>query len=957
MAKWLDWLDQLRTADPVVAPEVWEPINRLAHEVPFLDYLLQLEATQADQDDLRDSVEPLRAYVLRGAWDQMAERVSEVETALARLGPLCKAYTITYAGHAHMDMNWLWDWPETVAMVINTLTTACQLLGEVPGFKFSQSQTAVYEIVRQFDPALFSRIHTLVRQGRWEITANQWVEGDKNLASDESIVRHLLYSKAFFAEHWGIASQDIPLDFEPDTFGHPQGMPTLLRQADVRWLYYCRGGPGLTGFRWQAPDGSEVLAWSDFKQWYGGPVTGQEGLGALRWFEQSGVRQFLKVYGVGDHGGGPTRRDLQRILQYQHWPLFPRVQFGTFADHFEALENERERLPMVTSELNAVFPGCYTTVVEMKTQNAELEVALRTAEGLRVMVDGMGVGVPATGVRLQSAWQRLLFNQFHDILSGSGLVDTYHYALGQGQQGIAIAQMATHQAMEALAGVVQTDAGDADSVPIVIANPLAWQRRNVVEVAVFERFATGTPLTMTDAQGRTVPIQYRYDHHMGFDRVRVLFAAEVEGLGYGTFFLRAGIAPGEAGQEDITVATRGEGHAVARWSGLAIGAQGLAAESSSWRTEALPEDLVVFRKLGLSTYQQGWTIETPWYRASVQSGMSGLAYLMWHETGEVSENGVGALEYHVEEPHGMTAWEVGADQVRQRVTRTRWTVAEVGPVRIVLQAEDQIGPSTVTTRVAFYADHPRIEWDVDLDWRETGSRQMGVPGLSIRFPTVEAMAAQFGQPLGSITRSLPSRDVSAQGWTAVTSASGAQTTVFHPTRYGLSVQMGAIGITLVRAAYDPDPYAEYGHHRVRVGLESRPSRSSDMLTRAAMEMASAMVGMATQRHPGTLELTGGMLELVGSEGVVTAVKPAEDGRGAIVRVRQDSAVSRDLEMRIRQPGWTWEASTLLERPSSHSGKVQQRSATPAVPAHGMVTLRMVRTCSTLSRPGDNKALS
>ena len=157
---------------------------------------------------------------------------------------MAKTYTVHNVGHAHIDMNWMWPWPETVAVTNDTFTTVLRLMDEFPDFRFTQSQASVYEIARRYNPALFERIKARVAEGRWEVAASQWVEGDKNLASGEAIARHLLYTRRFMEEQLGLKPEDVPIDFEPDTFGHAHTIPTLVSRGGVTPLLHVPGRPG-----------------------------------------------------------------------------------------------------------------------------------------------------------------------------------------------------------------------------------------------------------------------------------------------------------------------------------------------------------------------------------------------------------------------------------------------------------------------------------------------------------------------------------------------------------------------------------------------------------------------------------------------------------------------------------------------------------------------------------------
>ncbi len=925
---------------PAAPERVAARLDRLGREVRYLAELLDIEGRGDEWREVARHLGPVADMMEAGGFDRAAAAVPEVEAALQPWASLAKSLIIHYVGHAHMDMNWLWDWPETVQMVVDTLTTVDHLMDEFPAFRFSQSQTAVYEIVRRFAPGLFDRIAERVRQGRWEITANQWVEGDKNLASDESIVRHLLYSKQFFARHWGIDFNQVKVDFEPDTFGHPGGLPTLYRDAGVRWLYFCRGGPGHTAFRWQAPDGSEVLAWSDFQEWYNGTITGDEVQSALKACQETGLRSYLKVYGVGDHGGGPTRKDLNRLMQMMEWPLFPTLKPAHLADHFEALEADKERLPIVSGELNYVFPGCYSSESEVKTLNAEDEAALRTAEGLQAMARLLAVSLPPSRVSLQEAWEETLFQQFHDILSGSGIPATYRYALGRGQEAAAAARMAARQAMAAMAEAINTQDLAEDALPIVVFNPLAWDREDVVEVDVYERYAPGSRLRLADNQGQPVAVQFHYDSHLGFPghrRARVTFSAKVPGLGYAVYILAAGTQSLPAESADIVGETVAEGHQTVSLAGRTVAELGLVSHINAWRVTDLPRELRLFFQLGLSAYQQGYRLKTPAYQLQARAGQAGLELL---PNGGPTLAGVAAIEWFREEPRGMTAWEIGADVERHPVVGVRWTMREMGAVRAVLRGEMEVAASKVAMTVTCYPNHRRLDLLLDVDWRELGSPTRGIPGLAIRFPWPANMesSAHFGQSAGSTTRPIPTRDVPSQGWTAVSGAAGTAL-VLHPTRYGVSVADGAISVTLLRASYDPDPYPEVGRHLIPLSFEwTDMEMAPDLLTRRAFERMSRLQGWVSDSHAGRLLASAGTLRLLSTSGLVTAVKPAEDGHRVTARMRHDGDQPVGLELALAASPAAAQRVNLLEiavdAPLASDGK---RITVPVV-GHGMATV-------------------
>ncbi len=157
-----------------------------------------------------------------------------------------------------------------------------------------------------------------------------------------------------------------------DTFGHSANLPEIDGFGGVKYYYHCRGLDDQTLYRWRAPSGAEVLAYCE-PFWYNGSIDGDFAEFAPAFCERFGVEYALRVYGVGDHGGGPTRRDILRALDMQTWPIYAAVEFGTFHRFFESAEKGIEKAPIVERELNPLFLGCYTTQSRIKKGNRYAE--------------------------------------------------------------------------------------------------------------------------------------------------------------------------------------------------------------------------------------------------------------------------------------------------------------------------------------------------------------------------------------------------------------------------------------------------------------------------------------------------------------------------------------------------------------------------------------------------------
>ncbi|MBQ8371116.1 MAG: alpha-mannosidase, partial [Clostridia bacterium] len=98
-------------------------------------------------------------------------------------------------------------------------------------------------------------------------------------------------------------------------------------------------------YRWRAKSGKEVLVYRDNKS-YNGSIGVCEFIDTPLYCQKNKTNVNLVVYGVGDHGGGPTRNDIERLLDDMTFPLYPTLAFGTFHKFFDEINKVRENFPV-----------------------------------------------------------------------------------------------------------------------------------------------------------------------------------------------------------------------------------------------------------------------------------------------------------------------------------------------------------------------------------------------------------------------------------------------------------------------------------------------------------------------------------------------------------------------------------------------------------------------------------
>src|SRR5579862_7551147 len=360
---------------------------------------------------------------------------------LALLRPWLQQFTIRAVGNSHIDMAWLWPWTETVEVVRNTFQSVLDLMREYPDFKFTMSSARTYEWMQEKYPDMFEQIKQRVKEGRWEVIGGMWVEPDLNMPDGESLVRQILVGKRYFHKNFGA---DIKIGWNPDSFGYNYQLPQIYKKSGMdyfvtqklMWAHEFTTFPYKL-FWWQAPDGSRLLTY--FPRDYAASIEGP-GIAkdlsvwapaifgpTLRASTAGAAPEILHLYGVGDHGGGPTRQMLDNAEQLMAPnTVYPRLELGAASGFFDDLEKKLPSMnvPTWTGELYFQYHrGVFTTQAETKQRIRRSEEIMLNAEKFASLALLDGRAYPQG--EMNRAWKRLLFDDFHDIMPGSGIGVNY----------------------------------------------------------------------------------------------------------------------------------------------------------------------------------------------------------------------------------------------------------------------------------------------------------------------------------------------------------------------------------------------------------------------------------------------------------------------------------------------------------------------------------------------------
>lgn len=444
--------------------------------------------------------------------------------------------TMHMIGNAHLDPVWLWNWQEGYQENKATLKSALDRMEEFDDFIFTSSSAQFYEWVEKNEPEMFECIKKRVQEGRWKICGGWWIQPDCNIPSGESFARQGLIAQNYFMEKFGVKAHT---GYCVDSFGHNVMLPQILQLSGMENYVFMRPDPNekdlpARAFLWESPDGSSVKAFripNRYCFWENIPEAVD-----ICAKEYSGDNDHMMCfYGVGNHGGGPTIKNLEAIKELQKERKDLKIVLSDPDTYFAAIRDCE--LPVVKEELQHHSPGCYTAESMIKKLNRKAESSLYVAEALSVVALKLGKHVDDT--ELTKAWKDVLFNQFHDTLAGSAIESAYFDARNQLGEALAIADRCVTEATNGISFDIDIPL-QPERLPMLVFNPNSWDVKAPVE---FENgmFGNGIQLEtaeIVDADGKVAPHQLIAPSCRVEGRKRITFTAEVPALGYALYYIK-----------------------------------------------------------------------------------------------------------------------------------------------------------------------------------------------------------------------------------------------------------------------------------------------------------------------------------------------------------------------------------------------------------------------------------
>lgn len=887
---------------PVVPGFKPEMITQVDHSISSIDTAALSQGNQA-------------------AFDASLKRV---HTELLQFRPLLQQITIYEDGNSHIDAAWLWPWTETVDVVKRTWGTALQLMNEYPDYKFTQSAAAYNSWIADKYPVMNDEIKRRIKEGRWEIVGGMWVEPDLNMPDGESLVRQLLVGKRFFKKEYGV---DVRVGWNPDSFGYTWQLPQIYKKSGVDYFVTQKMHWNDTNqlplrlFWWESPDGSKVLTYFPTDYVHASVTPSRIAKDYVESVERNpGMTKMMDLYGIGDHGGGMTRTMLDGLQEWMKpGKVAPKLEHHTAQEYFSAVETHLDakspvwdytsiakgwtpprqeaagtmQIPTWKDELYFEYHrGVYTTQAAHKRHMRESEEALLDAEKYASLAWLTGTKYPTAD--FEDSWKKVTFNQFHDLAAGSGIGVIYRDAAEDYKHVFQQTHDADSASMPSLMASIDTR---GPGVPVVVFNPLAWQRSNTVTVHVQMPEAAPQGIHLEDAKGDTLLSQLLSADAKTNSFTLLVRAQDVPSLGYTVLRAVAGQKPA---QSDL--------------------------------------------------HANGFTLENSLLKAVIDPKTGCITSLVEKKTGfeTIAAGGCGnQLQTFADNPTKYDAWNIDPGTLDHHTSIDSLDSIKLvtkGPLRASIEIERTWQKSHFKQDIILEADSDHLQFDNHVDWHEDHVL------LKAAFPLAATSAkATYEIPYGTIDRSTLRVNSFEKAQFEVPAMRFAElgdgqhgVAVLNQTKYGYDAVGNLLRLTLLRAPTWPDPVADRGPENFSYAVYPHAGDWKQAMTmRHGYNFNYPLQAFQAEAHDGSEAATHSYASIQQDNVVLTALKKAEDRDALVFRMFEWEGKSGDVKLQV-PPGASFAVlSDLMENPQADHLKMDGNTVTVPVHPYEIVTVQVM----------------
>ena len=728
---------------------------------------------------------------------------------------------VIMAGHSHLDVAWLWTVREITRKTARTFANNLALMDNYPDFKFTQSQAVLYDFMKKHYPDIFERVKEKVKNGQWEIVGNAWVEADTNIASGEALVRQLLYGREFFMKEFGVSSDIYWL---PDCFGFTWALPQIIKRSGMKYFMTSK------------------LFYND---------TNEFPHSVFRWRSHSGdeilaylCKQPYQSEYNAEYVTSLRKNNRQNSIVDVSCGMFGYGDGGGGCTYKQVETGKRiEKLPGMPKTTNGkvadffkaidgdfdklpVYDGelYYENHRGTFTSQAFIKENNRRGEFMMRNAEILNVfgGKEYPAEKMEEAWKILLINQFHDILPGTSI----HEAMENTREEYAqLRQLGGELVRMGKDGILNKVSVKNDSV--LVWNMLTWQTKGIVKAEI-PYMAKG----IKNSDGKLLTSKV-YEEN---GKYYIEFLADpVPAFGYGVFTL----CDETAEVENVKVTKNTIEN---KYLKVVLDDNGLIDEV----TDKTTGRQILTGKGNLMTISHDKPI---------------------HESA-----------WNMEFDYQMKFWELrDAESVE---------VVEASPLRGAVRVVRKFHESTITQDIILEKDKPTLDFDTTVDWHEREKVLKAEFPVDIRNRNASCEIAHGAAEYPTHYNTCYDQakfEFCAHKW-ADLSEGGYGASIINDCKYGYNVHDNMMKITLLRGPICPDPMGDLGMHHFRYSFYPHAGTWRDADTvRLGFEENVRLEGEFIGGTGGN-DVGHTYAKIEGESVILDAVKPAQDGRGYIVRM-------------------------------------------------------------------------
>ena len=893
---------------------------------PRKDLLPTVEAAVAaiDTDALKSADQ--------SAFDASLRKAQEI---LAPLHAVLQEAKVDLDGNSHIDAAWLWPRSETIDVVRRTFTTALQLMNEYPDYVYTQSAAQYNAWMADKYPDLHAQIQQRVKEGRWELVGGMWVEPDLNLPGGESLVRQLLLGQRYFQKEFGVTAR---IGWNPDSFGYNWQLPQIYKRSGMDYFVTQKMHWNDTNqlpfrlFWWESPDGSKVLTYfpTDYVHDNVNPtrISADFAESAER---NPGMTEHLDLYGIGDHGGGPTRDMLD---QADHWiaagkqsdTAVPTMRYSTAQHYFDDVQANLNPdsptwdydsiakgysappasakggvgIPTWKDELYFEYHrGVFTTQAAHKRNMRRSETATLNAEKLASFAWLDGQAYPND--LLTENWKKITFNQFHDLAAGSGIAVIYRDAQKDYDQVFDADHRIEDAALKTMEARIDTRVkGDA---PILVFNSMAWPRTETAVVKV-QLPEGASHVEMFDAKDHSVLSQVIAEDAATHQFTVLARVSDVPALGYTVLHAVASAAVPRTGGSDLS----------------------LRDAASVYTLANAHVKLSIDKKTGCITSL---------YSEDTKSEF-------------VAANGCGNdLQTYVDKPKDYDAWNIDPGTLDGTMTPIREVdaiaVTADGPLRKTVRITRTWDKSHFIQDISLDAGADVVSVANDVEWHETHVL------LKAAFPLAASSAkAAFEIPYGSIERTTTRNnswekarfEVPAMRW-ADLGDEHQGLSLINDSKYGYDALGDTLRLTLLRSPVWPDPDADRGLQKFKYVLYPHAGSWKQALTvHRGYELNTPLMAKQVFSHTGEMASSHSFVAVENANVTLSAVKKAEDANALVFRMYEWAGKATEVKLHVPVGALYAVETNMMEKPEGAHLSLTGDTVMVPIKAYEILTLQV-----------------